>query len=230
MASSVREVELGRVVTAHFDRLGGVAFPEVACWAAGDRADLVVVRSDGSLDLVEMKRSPCRKLVDQIRGWSGHADRLWVAYDPPRRGERVQRWRETFRSLGVGVLHVVDGRVEVSSEAQEATIWPGARGRLVATLHPLHAVMGEAGNAESRFYTPFRHTCDSARAALLAAPGLCVRELVGRIAHHYTSDKVARSSLLKWIRIGKVPGIEARAEGNAVRLFATDTRPEGTEG
>jgi len=81
------EVDLAASVVEHFQALGAV-FPEVSCWTAGDRADLVVVRSDASLDLCECKVRPCAKLLRQIQCWAGHAERRWVAYEPPRRDGR----------------------------------------------------------------------------------------------------------------------------------------------
>lgn len=217
-AVAAPEEILALPVVAYFAELGAV-FPEVSPWSGGDRADLVVVRDDATLDIVEVKTAPCKKLLRQIQGWRGAAERRWVAFDPPRRGEKCQRWLAAFSDDGVGVLYVVGGVVSVAALPIECATSPFHRDRMVAALTPLHAQFGAAGNARGAFYTPFRHTCDNLRAALVRAPGLTIREAVERISHHYTSDKVARSSLLAWIRKGVVEGVESRADGRVLRLF-----------
>jgi hypothetical protein len=226
----VRETELAAPVVEHFRELG-VVFPEVACWAYGDRADLVVLRDDASLDVIECKTRPTEKLLRQARSWIPYAERVWAAYEPPRRGVPTQHWRVRFAGFGLGVLHVVAGTVTVAVEAatREASSY-FHRERLVRSLSPLHELYGEAGNAEGRYLTVFRATCDNLRECVAAVPGLTMKDAVGRISHHYTSDKVARASLLKWVRIGKVDGLEARDEGpGGYRLYATHSHPEGTE-
>jgi hypothetical protein len=60
-------------------------------------------------------------------------------------------------------------------------------------------------------------------------PGLSIGDAVGRISHHYTSDKVARSSLMQWLRKGRIAGLEVRKNGRRCELYATaPTSPEGT--
>lgn len=223
----ILEEELARVAAAHFGELG-VIFPEVSCWTSGPRADLVVVRADASLDVVECKRAPTEVLLRQINRWGAHADRLWVCYEPPRRGAVTQRWLHRFVTEGIGVVHIIGNAATVATEPAQGQVLEHFRARLVAALTPLHSKYGAPGNARSEFYSPFRHTCDNLRAAVFTTPGLTMREAVDLIAHHYSSDKVARSSLLAWIRNKKVRGVEARLDGRRARLYPTPTSPEAT--
>lgn len=222
MSQRLSEVEVARPVVAHFAALGET-FPEVVCWQAGDRADLVVRRADNSLDVVEVKVSPNMKLVRQVRCWAASAHRVWAAYQAPRRGAVSERWSERFRAVGVGVIHVHGASVTVRVPAQERVPSGYMADKLAGALSPLHRDYAEAGNAESQYLTAFKVTCDNLRDAIKARPGLTMKEAVAAISHHYSSDKSARSSLLAWIRAGKVGGVEARPiEGSpALGLYLT---------
>lgn len=217
------EVEVARPVVAHFRGLGEV-FPEVTCWAYGDRADLVCRRPDGTLDVCEVKVAPSLKLRRQIGAWASYADRAWVAYVPPRRGAVSERWSDTFRRDGIGVIHVYGGTVTVRVDAVTTTPSAWHRDRLAGSLSPLHSTYAEAGNADGHYLTAFRITCDNLRELVRARPGVTMKEAVGAISHHYTSDKVARSSLLRWIRDGKIDGVATRErEGErALGLYAVE--------
>jgi hypothetical protein len=225
----ILEAELARPVVEYW-RAHGVVFPEVTVWAYGRRADIVVMRDDASIDIVETKRYPNRKLIRQIEDWKPYAERCWVAYDPPRRASVAQRWRETFLRAGVGVIHVIGGQVFVSLEAIESDANPFHRSRLVRALSPLHDEYGEAGGAAGRYLTVFRVTCDNLRDAVAAAPGCTIRDAVARISHHYANERTARASLMKWVRLGKVVGVEARElQGCAAfGLYPSPSTPERT--
>jgi len=224
----MKETEVAAAVVAHFDALGEV-FPEVQVWAYGNRADVVVVRADASIDVCEVKARASRSVLRQIQRWKDYCERRWVAFEPARSGVASQHWLERFKAEGVGVLHVVRGLVTVAHPAPEADADAWHRPRLTSCLDPLHRIYGVAGSAAGQYFTPFRETCHRLRLAVEKSPGLTIGEAVGRISHHYTSDKVARSSLLKWIRTGRVAGIEARKNGRACGLYAVPpTSPEGT--
>jgi len=213
------------LVTDHFDALGET-FPEVRVYQSGDRADLVCRRPDRSLDLCEIKTRPGKKRMRQAMLWRGYAHRVWVAYEPPRRGGVSEAWSHRFRTEGVGVLWVVGDHVVVRVEAE--TRVANCADTLDRILCPEHRAYGEAGNAESKFMSAFRITCDNLRAAVSARPGITMAEAVAGMDHHYTSDKVARSSLLAWIRARKIKGIECRdVEGSrAFGLYPILTRQD----
>jgi hypothetical protein len=221
-------VEVARPVVAHFSALGET-FPEVVVYAYGSRADLVCRRRDGSLDVVEVKRGPCARLLRQVQCWERSADRIWAAYQAPRRGAAGARWADKFRSAGVGVLEVGDDRrVFVRAEPADRAPDPYWRRRLADALSPLHRDFAEAGNAESRYLSAFRVTCANLLDMVRANPGITMKTAVACISHHYTSEKVARSSLLAWIRAKKVPGVVTRPlEGSrhALGLYPEASNP-----
>jgi hypothetical protein len=224
----VKETEVAAAVVEHFDLLGEV-FPEVQVWAYGNRADVVVVRDDASIDVCEVKARATRSLLWQIQRWRDYCERRWVAFEPARSGAVSQHWLERFKAEGVGVLHVVRGIIQVAHEAPEAVADSWHRPRLTACLDPLHRVYGVAGSACGQYFTPFRETCHRLRLAVEKTPGLSIGDAVGRISHHYTSDKVARSSLMQWLRKGRIAGLEVRKNGRRCELYATaPTSPEGT--
>lgn len=219
------EVELGRIVARYFAGAGDV-FPEVRIFVDGPRADFVVRRSDGGLDVVECKRRPNSAMLAQAAYWLSAADRVWLAYEPPRRGAVAQRWIATCVGKGIGVIHVAGGEATVAASARAfgaggpTPIW---REHLRVALTPHHAEFGEGGNARSEFYSAFRLTCRNLGEYVRAHPGCTVRDAVGAIEHHYTSDAVARSAVLAWWHKGKVPGLRVDTRARPFRLYPAES-------
>src|SRR5262245_54835096 len=97
MPARLLEVEIARPVVALLGEWGET-FPEVAAYSQGPRADIVLRRHDGLLDVCEVKRAPGWKLVAQVEHWKGYAHRVWAAYVPPRGGAIAERWGEELRN------------------------------------------------------------------------------------------------------------------------------------
>lgn len=76
-----------------------------------------------------------------------------------------------------------------------------------------------AGSQFADRYTPFKGTCRNLEDYVKLHPGCLVKDAIEAIEHHYRSGATARSVLPKRIRQGFVPGIEARLEGRAVKLY-----------
>jgi hypothetical protein len=81
-----------------------------------------------------------------------------------------------------------------------------------------------AGNANGARFTPWQATCKRWAEFVAEHPGCTLTEIVTQAQHHYYSDSCARTSMVKWIESGRVPGIEVRREGRIVRLFPTEAQ------
>jgi hypothetical protein len=68
----------------------------------------------------------------------------------------------------------------------------------------------KAGNADGKFWSPFRDTCERVRKVVDALPGLTMSEIVDMIDHHYVSKQSASGSLLRWVEAGKIDGVVVR--------------------
>jgi hypothetical protein len=91
-------------------------------------------------------------------------------------------------------------------------------------LRDEHKTFAPAGNASSRYYSRWQGTCDDVARWVAKHPGATLRELLAEVRTHYASAASARSSLTKWIELGKVAGVRMERDGKAVRLFP-EVRP-----
>lgn len=207
------ETDIARPVVAWLrDKLWDV-HQEVCIGGGGPRADIVGVQGR-LLYVVEVKATLGLAVIEQAMGWRDHAHYVAVAVPRPRRVATGRRFAEQLcRERGIGVLHVGTHHEAVTVEEQPRL----SRSRLIPQfVAQLRGVLCEetrsyaaAGNAESRYWSPFRATCEEIRRALGRRGPLTTRELVETIRHHYSSDSSARSTLPKWLDAGKIPGVES---------------------
>ena len=184
-------------------------------------ADIVAVRGPVTM-VVEAKTALTWRLLEQAERWRGRANRIAIA--TPNSGHSTFVHGCLARS-GIGWLAVPE------PITGQQPMWyadpPLHRIRpawcIRKALRPEHKTWGAAGNAASERYTPFKKTCRAVLEAVLSRPGVTVKEMMGMIEHHYSSDATARSSIAQWARAGKIPGVTVRAEGGTLRLFPEST-------
>lgn len=74
------------------------------------------------------------------------------------------------------------------------------------------------GNADADYWTPWRETCHRVEEFVRENPDCTTDELVEGIDHHYANNSSAKSSIVQWIRRGKIHvGIEKR--GGRLHFF-----------
>jgi len=133
---------------------------------------------------------------------------LWVA---SAFAESILRWR------GIGWIEVSGpGRYTIRTQPKYRTDVPdiGLRGAL--TEEQKHIV---PGNAESSFDSAFQRTSRRLRDAVNEEPGLTLKDVLGRVEHHYRSERHAQSALLGWLKAGRVRGVQAKYDGRRYRLY-----------
>ena len=238
------ETDIARPVVAYLSDLRWDVHQEVAIAGGGSsRADIVGTQGH-LLYVVEVKASLSLALIEQAMHWLPYAHYVSVAVPKPVRSWRRGAVRggrlaeQVLRERGIGLLHVSPHEYAqyAGAAGQVAVeIAPGIGRRRVILADRLRKVLSdetrtyaEAGNADNRYWTPFRRTCDEVRRAIQNCGPLTTKQLIERIRHHYASDASARSTLPKWLATGKVPGVVAAPieQGKAIRwqLAATGDR------
>lgn len=220
------EADLAVPVVEWLTEQGWDVYQEVQT-ATGPIADIVATQGQ-LVWVVECKKAFGLAVLEQAEHWLPYAHYVSVAYPhvpSPRRGTlplRVADW------LGIGTLGVQkfgDFGGALSDFCFESR--PPLLRREPPCLYLLRRQLNEAqrayapaGNAEGRFWSPFRATCDAVRAYVQQHPGAAMKEVVDSVRHHYRTDSTARSCLVKWAEEGKIRGVRLEREGRSVRLYA----------
>lgn len=168
-------------------------------------ADIVAVEAGDPRRtwIIEVKTSLSLAVLAQAWHWLHHgsAHRVSVAV-PMTKNWKARTFTETVaRKFGIGILYVsgdiVSERVSPDQQKPRCLI-------KVCAEHKSHA---KAGTSRGGYWTTFKGTCAAASAFVRENPGCTPRQMVAGIKHHYSTDKGARSSLLKWAKAGKVDGV-----------------------
>lgn len=211
----MKETELAAAVVAYLRELDYDVHQEVG--GPGPRADIVAVRGP-LLYVIETKMSLTLALLAQAHQWLSNANRVSVAIPSLRRyGNRPERAiaMRILREWGVGLLEVHAGYNETKVAelmAPQLRRHTPDQDWLRERLCDGTRTYAAAGNAENKFWSPFKSTVAEIHRVLRETPGLTTRELVGHIRHHYDRDSTARSCLPRWLRYGKIPGVRGEGE------------------
>ena len=204
------ETELAADIVAYFQDLQYEVYQEVKCYDSV--ADIVAVLR-GKPDLyhiVEVKKSLTFQVIAQAVHWRFNSHYVSVAipkekgrWDRPSKGRglayRVLEWQ------GVGCL--VAGTSKGAAQAAVRPVLNRQARTDQLTLHEAQKTFAAAGNAEGKFWSPYKGTCDAILRLLTRTGPLPVSEVIRQIEHHYASDANARSSLMKWAQMGKIKGV-----------------------
>ncbi len=210
------EAELATVVVAWLEALGADVYQEVELVRRGIRAD-IVARVRAELWIVETKTSVSLALIEQAMERRRFAHRIYIAAPVTR----ARAGHALCAELGIGMLGVtVAGGVDAASKYDQPQVrevcasrrWNARPVALAAKLRPEHKTHARAGAPTGGHWSPFRATCEAltSRVALAGSSGVSIKEAVDGIEHHYRSNAGARSSLVTWIREGKIPSVAIR--------------------
>lgn len=225
MSPRPTEQQLAALVVEHLQRWQWRVYEEVPCF--GCYADIVGISPMGHAMIVEVKASASIAVLDQAWEWTRSGISDWVCVATPK--PRSRFFFKALDVLGAGLLQIEpplhgdgpdDGwRPPVSMRVAPTRVRRLHKSRrftgsIVECCHDELEAGGEwasAGSQAGRRRTPWACTVrDLARIVARAGDdGLSVRDAVDRLDHHYSSDKVARASLLRCIREGLVAGVEA---------------------
>ncbi len=214
------ETDIARPVVAWLQAQGWTVYQEVQ--HAGRVADIVATR--GPLTwVIEVKAQLGLAVVGQALHWLGRANLVSVAGPALPQRAAGDAFRAFLRLSGIGCLTVnSDYETAIRQPVSPAMARHVARG-LRAALRPEHQTWAEAGNASSARYTPWRATVDAVERYVAEHPGATLREVLGAVQTHYSSDKVARATIAAQIRSGLIAGLRCEADGRELRVYQRRT-------
>jgi hypothetical protein len=217
----VTEAALAAVVVAHLEARGCDVYQEVELpRGSGGCADIVAIAGT-ELWIVETKVNWSLDLLEQCVDRRRFAQRVFAAV-PLKRGFATHE--RLALELRIGAMPVViDRRADRPLKVgvyRDAPALPGERSAALRNiLAPRHKTAAPAGTNGGGRYTLYVATCDRLREVVEQEPGTALADAVTRITHHYASHSSAISSLGKWIKRGKVPGVTwRRGERDELRL------------
>jgi len=223
MKTGLKETDLGRSIVSYLRDMGWEVYQEVQ--GPGGRADIVATQGK-IVRVVECKMSFSAALIEQAWSWQPWVHYVHVAV-PCKHTVAGHRVLKAFcKSIGIGTLEIMTRWTDEPNKILEGL--PGRLNRKAITNRVLPLLMeqqktwAEAGNAENKFWSPWKETCKAWTEYVVAHPGCTLKELV-KYGHHYSSDSSARSNMAEHIRLGRVPGIEIRYEGRMINLYPAET-------
>lgn len=212
----MKEADLARIVIAHLRSMHWEVYQEVELARHSRIADIVGLLNGLTWE-IECKGSLSLTVIGQARDWSELSHFTSIAI--PSRGRSIPKvaW-EILRTYGIGLMLAgpdIYTRLEPRlNRHAPRTLRDGLREE--------HKTWAEAGNSESRRYTPFADTCRQLEEIVRKRPGITLRESVELLKHHYHSGATARSCLRKWIDLGKVPGVQTARVGKKLVLLHSE--------
>jgi hypothetical protein len=226
-----KESDLARPMITYLQDLRWEVYQEVEPKRVEAIADLVAVQH-GHVWVVELKRTLSLELLAQADYWRRFSHYTSVAV--PCSGRRHGKGRifaeQILRERGIGLIGVEGpGFFKEEPCVRAPAVTPpqlnrsAETKRITESLCDEHKSFSVAGTANGKRWTPFQSTCRQVREAVVKEPGICIKDLVAAISHHYATHAGARASIPHWIRQGVIDGIEMRHEGRYLRLYPVDS-------
>lgn len=211
--AQVSEAELAAVVVRWLDALGYEVFQEVELRNGGIRAD-IVARRGPELTIVETKTTASLALLYQTMERRRFAHRVYAGIGL---GRGARAYAELCTELGIGLLEIglgtagSDWDVERVEELAPSRRWNSRPLKLASRLRPEHKTSAAAGSPAGGHFSRWRDTCAQLERVAAQHPGIALKAALAQVTHHYSSARVAASSLAGQIRAGALPGIRIDA-------------------
>jgi hypothetical protein len=202
------ETDVARPIVNWLGDLQWDVYQEVQC--SGPRADIVALQGP-LIWVVEVKTTLTFDVMEQAYNWLDHAHYVSIAV-PWARTHRSMAQR-VCRTFGIGMLEVehLGGNgihTRVPAKLGRSRVNRRWAELLRSSCRAECKTWGEAGNARSEFYSPFKGTCRAIVEYLTKHGPSSVKEVVKGIEHHYATDNSARGCIPRWVAYKKVPGVE----------------------
>jgi hypothetical protein len=209
------ESELAEKVILFLRDQGWEVYQEVKVKNEGGVADLVAIRGAISW-IIECKLTYGLPVIYQARGWIGKAHYVSVAVPPSANYSGILD--EYCRWKGIGRIRVGD----YPGVDLQAKLWRRPSKAVMDGLCEEMKTYSSAGNNYSSYFSPYKRTCGYILGVVKKNPGICLKDLVASIDHHYSSIACAKQSISYWAHKGKIPGIACVREGRRVCFYESN--------
>ena len=195
-------------------------YQEVQPTRLGAIAD-IVAKLDDLVWVVECKRTLSLEVLGQAYHWRSAAHLVSVAVPAPKRHTAGREFADRIMAdYGIGLLSI-QAAFRGGGSCYEKLRPRLNRKALVnkfADLRP-EQKLDIAGSATGGHWTPFRQTSAAVRSAIDRRPGICLKDLIDAVEHHYASDSTARACLSRYVQRGIIEGVRCERDGNALRFY-----------
>jgi hypothetical protein len=208
----MEEQEVARRIEGHLSSEGWEVYKEVPAPSRNKVVDLYAVKGvpENPRDslAVEAKSTCSIRVIQQAEFWSRRAHRSAIAV--PDSDNRRQR------EFAARICNQFDlGFFEVSSEEVRSTR-PAEKSGMGIQVPDLYEEQKDAvagtDDPDDR-HTELDRTVEKVKDAIPEGKYARLDEVVGRIDHHYSSDRSAASSIKEHIRSGRIEGLSIRWRG-----------------
>lgn len=214
----MKETELAEKVVDWLKCQYWEVYQEVQLHPLGPIADIVAV-SGKLLWIIECKMGFSLVLLDQIIRWRGYGNFLSVAVPSKHCGKRYANL--FLKNFGIGLLNV--SKYDIY-EFLHPCLVRRRSDKMINSLNESHKTFAKAGNSDGKHWTPFQQTCLELQRFVIANPSVYLKDAMGKIKHHYSSNISARTSIGRYLSSGKniVKGVYCVFDKGKIRLY-----PEG---
>ena len=186
---ALQETEVAEQLIRAWEPLGYECYKEVINTQGGsNRNDCFFVRRENGVVTetvaVETKTSFTLKVIEQAWEWKNYAHKSFVGV-PANVGATRAFTLALCKEMGIGVVAITAQGAKI---LLDAPVNPRPK---LPTLYEQQK-QSAAGNAESQYYTAFKHTCGLLNAFMEAHDpqqnGIALNVVIKAIDHHYASD------------------------------------------
>lgn len=215
------ESVLAEKVVKYLRGEGWTVYPEVQVRSFGAVADIVAVRGEEVM-VIETKTNFGLGVLGQAYAWKRYANYVAIGVPYSKRKTKAREFgHQVCWTMSIGLITVdpVTGHVQ-EKLAPKKTENPDTK-VILNTLTEKHKTYAKAGNADKKYLTKFKITCDNLRDYIRENPDCCLRDAVANIKHHYKNDASACRSIGKQIQMyNNIPSVTG--------YWDKDARPKGT--
>lgn len=213
------EKDLAAQIIRYLQDMGWEIYQEVQMYGFGSRADIVALKGNITW-VIETKMNAGLEVIYQAFQWQTHAHYVSIAVPRGLRSRTANFAGVVCKRFGIGLLECdlynesYNVRQHVAPKLDRSP-W----NKLRDALNENHKTYAEAGNADGKFWSPFKQTCNEVVRAVNESPGMTVKGLIDSISHHYSSDATAKGSIVQWARAGKIKGIKIDEHSRPLRIY-----------
>ncbi|MGL6195933.1 MAG: hypothetical protein ACRC2T_14050 [Thermoguttaceae bacterium] len=236
-----QEADFACVIAEWLREQGYEVFCEVTYGGRSGRRIDIVVKDGCEYWAVEVKTSAGLEVLEQAYHWKKDFHYVYVAVPEGRRkgkaGGKNRFFQEVAKKFGIGVIRAKMGVFDPGS-VEPKKFFGGPRFALQARdkeekphclkknfLHPEMA--NNIPGTQGGHTTSFRRMCNSVIEYLKKKPnGSLLKELYPLLAEHYDDPRSGVYTLVKWIELGHVKGIEVKRIDRRIVLFAEEKMPQ----
>lgn len=197
------EAEYGEILVKWLKSYNYKVWQEVVI-SNGFSCDLVY--KDDSYNTVELKKELNDKVINQAIRWTGSA-KSWIAIPYKKHTKAFRLKCDILRKIGIGLYEIdpLDEYFPVKIQFGASLI---PKGQPIYDwsryLSDEHADDVKAGSQRGERSSPFKRTCEMIERYKADHPLADLNECIKNVKHHYASDRSAKSSLTKYIKMGTI--------------------------